>query len=175
MSATNRGAIRSTNDFYATPSYTLDVLTRQIKWKGVTSFLEPCKGDGSIYNPVSELIPSSDKILDYCEISEDIDYLTFEPEIQYDLIITNPPFSAAESFLRKSIKESKCVCYLLRLNFLGSAKRKDLWKEVGSPNKLLVLSKRPSFTGKGSDATEYAWFCWDKNNTLKIKNGIHII
>jgi hypothetical protein len=24
-----------------------------------------------------------------------------------------------------------------------------------------VLPNRPSFTGKGTDATAYAWFCWN--------------
>jgi len=35
---------------------------------------------------------------------------------------------------------------------------------------LHVISKRPSFTGGGTDATEYAWFIWD--NTDRIERGI---
>jgi len=38
---------------------------------------------------------------------------------------------------------------------------------------MFVLSKRPSFTGKGTDATDYAWFVWDK--TDRIPRGIHFV
>lgn len=34
---------------------------------------------------------------------------------------------------------------------------------------LVVLSKRPSFTGDGkTDGTGYAWFIWDKDSTLGL-------
>ena len=61
---------------------------------------------------------------------------------------------------------------LLRLNYLGSITRHDWWKEY-SPTSLYVLSKRPSFTGKGTDATDYAWFVWDK--TTRIPKGLHFV
>ena len=35
-------------------------------------------------------------------------------------------------------------------------------------NKLYVLSKRPSFTGKGTDSAAYAWFVWDNSKTQEI-------
>jgi hypothetical protein len=170
MSATNRGALRNNNDFYPTPDYTINSLFNFIDFDKVTSFLEPCKGDGAIYDKVKCSIKT------YCELSEPIpkDYLKREYG-KFDLIVTNPPFSIAKEFLEKSITESDCVCYLLRLNFLGSIKRKPLWTKIGTPNKLLVLTKRPSFTGRGTDATEYGWFCWDKNNKINLPNGIHIV
>lgn len=171
MSATNRGTKRNKNDFYPTPEETINSLLNHIDFSKVSSFLEPCKGNGAIYNKVECTIKT------YCEISENIpkDYLSTQYN-KFDLIVTNPPFSIAQDFLVKSLKESDCVCYLLRLNYLGSKKRADtLWNKVSTPNKLLVLSKRPSFTGKGTDATEYAWFCWDKSNLINLPNGIHIL
>lgn len=170
MSATNRGAIKNQNDFYPTPDYTVNSLLEYIDFNNINSFLEPCRGDGKIYDKISCTIKT------YCEISDDIpkDYLKTQYN-KFDLIVTNPPFSLAQEFLEKSLIESDCTCYLLRLNFLGSAKRKELWERIGTPNKLLVLSKRPSFTGKGTDATEYAWFCWDKTNNIKLKDGIYIL
>lgn len=168
MSATNRGAIRNENDFYPTPTYSVSSLLNLIKWDKVTSFLEPCRGDGAIYNLVDT------KVKQWAEINEGIDYLTTS-FVKRDLIITNPPFTFAKEFLEKSLTESDCVCYLLRLNYLGSQARKSFWNKIGTPNKLLILSKRPSFTGKGTDATEYAWFCWDKSELINLPNGIHII
>lgn len=168
MSATNRGTIRNENDFYPTPIYSVSPLLNLIKWDKVISFLEPCRGDGAIYNLVDT------KVKQWAEINEGIDYLTTS-FAKRDLIITNPPFTFAKEFLEKSLTESDCVCYLLRLNYLGSQARKPFWNKVGTPNKLLILSKRPSFTGKGTDATEYAWFCWDKSELINLPNGIHII
>lgn len=168
MSATNRGTLRNENDFYPTPVYSVKPLVDLIDWSRVNSFLEPCKGDGAIYDLVDC------KIKQWAEINEGVDYLQ-RVFSEADLIITNPPFTLAKEFLEKSLTESDCVCYLLRLNYLGSSKRKPFWKQVGTPNKLLVLIKRPSFTGKGTDATEYAWFCWDRSNLINLPNGIHIL
>ena len=139
-----------------------EVFTNNIDLSKVSSFLEPCKGNGIIYDKIDCSIKT------YSELNEEPskDYLTTTYG-KFDLIITNPPFSLAKEFLEKSIKEADCVCYLLRLNFLGSQKRKPFWEDISTPDELLVLSKRPSFTGKGTDATDYAWFCWDKNNTAK--------
>ena len=36
-----------------------------------------------------------------------------------------------------------------------------------------MFSKRPSFTGAGTDATDYAWFVWDK--TDRVSHGIHFV
>lgn len=76
-------------------------------------------------------------------------------------------------FLEKSmkiVKKNGKVIMLLRLGFLASEKRFNFMKE-NPPTDVLVLHKRPSFTGKGTDAQEYAWFVWDKGKktqTIKI-------
>ena len=61
---------------------------------------------------------------------------------------------------------------LLRLNYLGSITRHEWWKS-SPPIAIHVLSKRPSFTGTGTDATDYGWFAWDK--TDRIKRGIFFV
>lgn len=168
MSATNRGAKRRPNDFYQTPLYTVESLLKVLNLNKVNSFFEPCKGTGNIYNKIDIL----DKY--YSEILENRDYLTTNLNKNYDLIITNPPFTYAREFIEKSLKEANSVWYLLRLNFLESKDRADWWQDK-EPTHLLVLSARPSFTGKGTDATGYAWFGWDYNNTCKLQPGIHVL
>ena len=168
MSATNRKAKRIVNDLYPTPDYTIDSLLEHLDIPDYYKFFEPCKGLGNIYNK----IPLAESNKSYAEISEGKDY--FKSKGFYSLIITNPPFSLAQEFLTKSLSESHSVWYLLRLNFLGSQKRKKFW-ELNPPTHLLVLSKRPSFTNKGTDATEYAWFGWDYSDVCLLKPGIHVI
>jgi len=62
----------------------------------------------------------------WAEIDVDCDYLKTSG-LHADLSITNPPVSLALDFLRKSLAECETVIYLLRPNFLGSIKRRDLW------------------------------------------------
>jgi hypothetical protein len=76
-----------------------------------------------------------------------------------DLVITNPPYSLAQEFIETSMGLAKvAVVMLLRLNYLASERRSAFMR--AHPPDVYVLPNRPSFTGKGTDATEYAWFVW---------------
>jgi len=168
MSATNRGSKRKTNDLYETPSYSIESLLNVLDLTKVRTFLEPCKASGNIYKKID--VPNKY----WAELLEGKNYLTtmFKPNV--DLIITNPPFSLAQEFISKSLQEGKSVWYLLRINYLESLER-HLWWQGKEPTHLLTLSARPSFTGKGTDATGYAWFGWDYAGICKLKPGIHIL
>lgn len=168
MSATNRGSERKANDLYETPDYTIESLLKVLDLSRINTFLEPCKASGQIYNKINCLFKN------WCEIDVGRDYLSY-PFNNYDLIITNPPFSLAKEFLEKSLKEAQSVWYLLRLNFLESKIRADWWQGK-EPSHLLVLSARPSFTDDGkTDATGYAWFGWDRLGICRLAPGIHVL
>lgn len=53
------------------------------------------------------------------------------------------------------------LIFLLRTNFLESEKRFKWWQEHPLSG-LYTLHKRPSFTGRGTDATSYSWFVWER-------------
>jgi hypothetical protein len=76
----------------------------------------------------------------------------------WDVIITNPPYSLALEFIERALPLADVVVMLLRLNFLGGAKRAAFFRD--NPPDIYVLPNRPSFTGHGTDACEYAWFVW---------------
>lgn len=170
MSSKNRLVQSLPQDKYYTPRWCIKLLTDRIDFSKVRSFMEPCVGDGRIL----EFIPNGIAKW-YCELDRGIDYLTHPIQYKDDLIITNPPFSLSIPFLTKSLQEAETVCYLQRLNWLGSQERKDFWN-ANTPDKIFVLSKRPQFMKEmglksGTDSTEYAWFIWDK---LNIVQGKHI-
>ena len=174
MSSTNGQNIRP-NEFYPTPDNVVDALLAQLQLRPTDLFLEPCKGAGAIYNKIK--LPEINK--DWCEITQGRDYLdeVFE---NMDVIITNPPFSLTEQFLKKSLEElapDGTLAYLQRVNFLGSAKRVPFWAEIGFPDKTPVIIPRPRFVGGGSDSCEYCWFIYDKGNRFpNIPQGMsHII
>ena len=86
------------------------------------------------------------------------DFLTHKHE--YDWVIGNPPYSDAEAHVRHALSIARVgVAFLLRLAFLESASREAFWKQYPATD-VHVLSRRPSFTGGGTDNCAYGWFIW---------------
>ena len=191
MSATNRGGERIASDNYPTPSYAvrrlleLPLVQRLVGAPNLVC-LDPCAGEGSIIRAARPMLDPATKFVGV-EIRPECapslgrsctatigDYLAMPP-IRADLIITNPPFSRAQKFIEKSIAECPLSFYLLRLNFLGAAKRHEFWK-AHMPWAVFVLPNRPSFDPAkpgGTDATEYAWFAFtDKKN---VCSELHVL
>lgn len=78
------------------------------------------------------------------------------------LIVGNPPYREAEAHVEaglRALSPGEHLAFLLRLNLLGSRARVSFWKEHPA-TWIAPVVPRPSFTGTGSDATEYAVFCW---------------
>ena len=164
MSRQIAGVRLNATDFYPTPKWCYENL--DIDWNLFKSAHEPCRGDGRIQSWLEEHnIPTT-----YSEITEGLDFFNWKETT--DLIITNPPFSLAQEFIDHSLPRSNTVIMLMRINFLGSIKRYSWWKDR-TPTSLYVLSKRPSFTGSGTDATEYCWYVWDK--TSRLPSGIFFV
>jgi hypothetical protein len=163
VSATGRSPVRLDQDVYPTPGYCIDKLLVWLDLNGrdgePLTFFEPCRGDGAIYDRLPAEVRKG-----YCEIREGTDYLATSIGRQ-DIIITNPPYSLALPFLRKSLSEADTVVYLLRLNFLGSAARKPFW-DTYPPTHLFTITPRPRFVNGGSDACEYGWFLWDRGERV---------
>ncbi|MGL5285665.1 MAG: DNA methyltransferase [Aeromonas sp.] len=173
MSSTNGSVIAHEN--YPTPTASIQALLEVVKFRPGDLFLEPCKGDGAIY----DLVPLPDDQKDWAEIRLDRDYLGHDFGRQFDVIITNPPFSLTEEFIRKSLNElapDGTLIYLQRVNFLGSKKRVQFWREVGFPGKTPILIPRPRFAKGGSDSCEYCWYIWDKGGRVQLPDGMsHLI
>jgi hypothetical protein len=84
----------------------------------------------------------------------------------FDAAIGNPPYQHAEAFIRRSmalLHDGGYIVFLLRLAFLESMSRYTLFTRELPPQRVVVCSDRPSFTGDGkTDATAYAFFVWCK-------------
>ena len=172
MSAAGR-AERNALDFYKTPEYSVKSLFNRLTIAPDAIAFEPCLGSGDIAN----FFPCN--TVYYCELQEGIDYLSKKELPLVDLVVTNPPFTYAREFIDRSFTHTVgVIAYLLRVNFLGSQKRRTWWQGK-EPTHLYVLAERPSFNGISTDATEYAWFVWDrggsKNVQVNDRPGIYVI
>ena len=181
MSATNRGYFRHRLDQYATPQSALDSIFPVFfsLYRG-GALLEPSCGAGNVIDYLSRAMPEAGPWLGvevdkrfaegWDELAGDQriidDFLTVDfGAKRWAFVVGNPPYKEAEAFVRKCFElleeETGRLLFLLRLNFLGSQKRRQLFADLPLAH-VFVLSKRPSFTNGGTDATEYAWFLWDR-------------
>ncbi len=177
---------RKTCDFYPTPIEVVDnFLTNFPLEQRGNKVLEPSAGCGNVCKSVKRYYPNkSITAVEIRAIEEDTlnrcadhviigDFLQSDISSKYDIIVGNPPYSKAIDFIKKSLgllEENGVLIFLLRTAFLESRSRYDFWQE-NPLSGLYTLSKRPSFTGKGTDATSYSWFVWDKktkNQCIKI-------
>ena len=185
MSATGRGTKRKPYDFYATP---IDCVENFINNYGIDkikgNILEPSAGNGNIIQVlrqkkvqgiITALELREEERDSLTQISDKViigNFLEWEPDKEYDVIIGNPPYTYAREFIEKCFKianKNTVIIMLLRTAFLESKSRYEFWQQHPLSG-LYTLSKRPSFTGKGSDATSYSWFIWDnKTDKQEIK------
>lgn len=83
-------------------------------------------------------------------------------EEKFHIIATNPPYSFAEEFVRKSLELLDpwgIAVFLMRIGFAGSIKRMPLFRDR-PPLEIGEFVRRFSFDGKGTDYTDYALFFW---------------
>lgn len=185
MSSTLRGYDRHKSDYYVTPDWIIDELFEAIpelfeEMDGRIA-LDPCAGGGIVNGTQAFGMPYPEalkrqgwKSIHTMDIRDDSlaeikhDFLQWDTKIDFDLIITNPPFAIAEEITRKALSladpESGKVIMLQRLNWLGSASRDDFFTEY-PPSLIVMHAKRPSFGGTTStDSIEYAHFIWDNSD-----------
>jgi hypothetical protein len=173
VSSTGRGQrLGGEDDFYVTPSWCVRRLLE--KWNppgGV--WLEPGAGNGAIVRAVQSV--RSDVHFIAWEIREeerrglvDLGCTTIigdflEPSDRsygVPVVIGNPPYSLAQEFIDRAriVAPKALICYLLRVNYVGSKDRNPFMS--AHPPDIKQLSNRPSFTDGHTDSIEYAWMIW---------------
>lgn len=160
-------------DFYETPVRAIMPMLPKLTKDGI-KVLEPCAGRGAIVKAIKSYcsaeitsIEIQENFKDYLDQPIIGDFLQTESSPIYDLVMTNPPFSQAEEFIkhaRKFIKSDGKLAFLLRLPFIAGVKRYNLFKEF-CPYEINVLSQRPKFGGSNIDSCDYAWICWNKSSS----------
>ncbi len=87
------------------------------------------------------------------------DFLTDKPQFDFDIIITNPPYSLKNQFLKRAYQIGKPFCFLLPITTLEGKFRGNLFRQYGV--EVLVLDKRINFMqNKKNVWFNTSWFCW---------------
>ncbi|MBR1206590.1 MULTISPECIES: hypothetical protein [unclassified Bradyrhizobium] len=154
-------------DFFPTPPWAVEALMDNEEFEG--DIWEPACGDGSMARVLASrgnaVIASDLYDRGFGEIG--VDFLSSTRAAEN--IVTNPPYNAAEGFLRVGLSlATKKVALLLRLAFLEGGSRYRSIFSVVPPTRVWVFSERITFypagvQQQGSGTTAYAWFIWDKS------------
>lgn len=182
MLAVNPNSKREENDFYATDGYAITKMADKLKTLGISQNVWECAcGNGCLSEPL--------KALGYDVLSTDLidrgygqteDFLKSDRAWNGD-IITNPPFKDAVRFVEKSmelLQSGNKAMFLLKIQFLETPKRADLFKRCGLKN-VIVNSERvccamngefdsyyKKRNGRYVGGTQvYAWFVFEKDYT----------
>tara|TARA_R110002050_G_scaffold18944_2_gene54845 strand:+ start:900 stop:1493 length:594 start_codon:yes stop_codon:yes gene_type:complete len=123
------------NDKIYTPPQVVDIMLNFCDYKEGDSVLEPCRGKSAIYNKLKE--PKF-----YCEIDEGLDFFEYNKKVEW--IITNPPYSILDLFLKHTYKLCNKFCFLIGMYSL-TPKRIEVMNENGFYIKKIILTKIPSW------------------------------
>ena len=101
----------------------------------------------------------------YSHIDEGKDFFEYEPEEDYDIIISNPPFSLADKILKRLYSFNKPFIMLLPLKYLQAKGRGEMFVENGI--QLLTFDKRIGYYVNGDmskpkegNYQASSYFCW---------------
>lgn len=155
-------------DFYPTPPEAVEALLRVETFTG--TMWEPACGDGAICKVLEahgHKVLATD-LIDRGWGESPHDFLT--SPYTADNIITNPPFTLAEQFVKLSLERSTGkVAILGKLAFLEGAKRRKMFESTPM-KKVHVFSKRITMWRNGeakpsSSMMAFAWYVWEHGYT----------
>lgn len=178
---------RLTDDAYMTPDDLALEITARVGGLITTpqTVLEPSAGEGSFVRAVAQVWPGTTihaveprnvvaGALQPARVWQTTTEAFANEELapgtpprlpHYDLVIGNPPYKLAEKHVTLARSLGTYVAFLLRMSFLSSQERaKRVWAQPGL-RWLMPLAQRPSFTGKGTDNSEYAVYVWKAGYT----------
>lgn len=93
----------------------------------------------------------------FTDIIHDFNFLIDTPNFDFDIIVTNPPYSYKNEFLEKCYSYQKPFALLLPLTALEGIERNKMFSEKGIS--VIVLDKRINFMNqKNEDKKSGCWF-----------------
>ena len=141
------------SDIFQTPRVAIEPIVQFIPQD--YSIWEPACGNGNIVNFFIE------KNYEVLGTDLQMGYDFFENEVDASCIITNPPYSIKDAWIKRCYELEKPFMLLLPITALEGIKRQKLYKDNGI--QLILFNRRINYqtpSGNGSGAFfSSAWFC----------------
>jgi len=139
------------NDELYTPKYIIEPILQYIKPNSTIW----CPFDTETSEFVSTFREAGHKVI-FSHIIHNQDFLTYNPDIEYDYIISNPPFTIKLKVLQKLYTLNKPFAVILGLPILN-------YQEIGNffldkELQLLIFDKKVSFNGSTASFNN-SYFC----------------
>lgn len=155
----NTAYSRNKSDFYPTPPEATQALLDFLDLDEKTVIWEPACGEGHMV----DVLRANGMEVVATDIQTGTDFLKYDLPKLVEFIITNPPFSLAEQFIRTASSHGVPFAFLLKSQYWHSKKRYQLFKEC-KPTYILPLTWRPDFMfkqrGSGSPLMDVMWCVW---------------
>jgi hypothetical protein len=157
-------------DYYPTPPDVTRSLLKFLDWPKHWHLHDPACGDGAMCRVFDELgykSSGADIREDTGYGSQGIDFFKTSP-VGHFAIVTNPPFSHSEQFIRHALKFTPWVAMVFKSQYWHAAKRFQLFMEH-PPAWVLPLTWRADFMNKGKGAAptmDALWTVWKPGTKL---------
>ena len=143
-------------DNYYTPTYAVDYLLPYLP-KDKTIWECAC-GNGNI----STYLSGCGYNVVGTDVVDGVDFLTQSISTDWDMIVTNPPYSMKNEFVMKCYEYGKPFALLMPVSALETEKRQRWYRERGV--QLLIPNRRIKYTTPGliksSPQFLSVWVCW---------------
>tara|TARA_R110000764_G_scaffold82616_1_gene163022 strand:- start:52 stop:645 length:594 start_codon:yes stop_codon:yes gene_type:complete len=123
------------NDKIYTPPKVVDIMLKFCGYEEGELVLEPARGLGAIFDKLKE--PK-----DYCEIDQDKDFFDYNKKTEW--IITNPPYSLIDKFLKHTYTLCEKFCFIIGCYSL-TPKRMETMNSNGFYITKILLTQIPSW------------------------------
>lgn len=140
------------NDEYRTPAY------------GVKPILEYIPKGNIVWCPFDtkdswfvKLISLHNKVV-HSHINQGKDFFEYEPK-EWDVIISNPPFTNKRLFFQRAISFNKPFALLMSNTWLNDAAPKQLFTDKDL--QLLMFDKRIKYDNRNKITFSSSYFCWN--------------
>ena len=142
------------NDMLYTPYESIYPI---LKYIPKTGSIWECTDCGK--SKIAEVLKNNGYTVHSSDIVGGFDFLKDKPDFEFDMIITNPPYSLKDDFIEKCYEYEKPWGLLLPLTALEGIKRGNMFREKGIS--LVVFDRRADFTGKGANWFNSSWFLYN--------------
>lgn len=166
-------------DFWPTPSWVTEALIAHCPPSRSVAIVEPAIGDGAIayvLDTYGYRVAIGIDIRRECAapatcwcnniLIDDFLCIASAIDLKY-AIITNPPFSLAQEYVRACRPRARpYTALLLPVSALaGTQEWRSVWAEVGPPTTEVRLLARPKFGGSSNDRLGIIWAIWERGKT----------